>query len=330
MDKAEKIKEGQTQLDDRNNYQPLDKPMVRDTSMRIKNLITALEKSGCIDEMTVKWFNQTPNPPRIPVFYTLTKTHKPTMVGKPIISGCDGPTERLSSFVDKLLQPIAQIQDSYLKDTTDFIKFIESTRVPRNAFLVSMDVTSLYTNIPHEEGITLVCETYEEFHDANPPIATRHLKEMLSLILKENSFQFNGKDYLQIHGTAMGTKMAVAFANIFMAKTEKTILRQSTKKPLVWKRFIDDIFCLWDTNKEDIDQFIEHANSCHPTIKFTAEVSQKPHSWTQQSIRDERMKEFSMCVHILNLLKHFSTPTSKAVTQQVLRKVLLEEKPSGF
>ena len=44
---------------------------------------------------------------------------------------------------------------------------------------------------------------------------------MLSLILLENSFQFNEKDYVQIHGTAMGTKMAVAFANIFMAKIEK-------------------------------------------------------------------------------------------------------------
>ena len=47
---------------------------------------------------------------------------------KPIISGCDGPTERLSSFVDKLFQPIAQIQESYLKDTTHFIRFIENTR----------------------------------------------------------------------------------------------------------------------------------------------------------------------------------------------------------
>ena len=73
--------------------------------------------------------SQTPDPPRIPVFYTLTKIHKPTLVGKPIISGCDGPTERLSSFVDKLLQPIARIQD-----TTHFIRFIESTRVPKNAF----------------------------------------------------------------------------------------------------------------------------------------------------------------------------------------------------
>ena len=90
-----------------------------------------------------------------------------------------------------------------------------------------MDVTSLYTNIPQEEGITIVCNAYENFHAQKPPIATKFLREMLSLILKENSFQFNGKNYLQTHGTAMGTKMAVAFANIFMASIEKEILRQS-------------------------------------------------------------------------------------------------------
>ena len=42
-------------------------------------------------------------------------------------------------------------------------------------------------------------------------------------MLLENSFQFNLKDYLQIHATAMGTKMTVAFANIFMAKIEKEL-----------------------------------------------------------------------------------------------------------
>ena len=159
MNRENRINEGQKQLDDRNNYQPLDEIMVRDTSQRVKHLINALHHAGCMDEMTVKWFNLTPNPPRIPVF---TKIHRPTLVGRPIISGCVGPTERLSSFVDKLLQPIAQIQDSYLKDTTHFITFIESTRVPRNAFLVSMDVTSLYTNIPQEEGITIVCNLIRE------------------------------------------------------------------------------------------------------------------------------------------------------------------------
>ena len=79
--------------------------------------------------MTAKWLSLTPNPPQIPVFYTLTKIHKPTPVGRPIISGCDGPTERISAFVDHLIQPIAQKQASYLKDTTDFLNFIEKTKL---------------------------------------------------------------------------------------------------------------------------------------------------------------------------------------------------------
>ena len=75
-----------------------------------------------------------------------THNHKPTPVGRPIISGCDGPTERISAFVDHLIQPIAQKQASYLKDTTDFLNFIEKTKLPKSTILVSMDVTSLYTN----------------------------------------------------------------------------------------------------------------------------------------------------------------------------------------
>ena len=231
--------------------------------------------------MTGKWPSLTPNPLRIPVFYTLSKINKPTPVGRPIILGCDGPTERLSSFVDRLIQPIPQKRDSYLKDKTDFINFIEQTKLPQNVILASMDVTSLYTNIPQEEGITTVCQAYEAFYieplpppPSTPSIPTRNLREVLSLILQENSFRFNGSDYLQTHGTAMGPKMAVAFANIFMAKIERQILRQSSKKPLVWKRYIDDVFSLWDTSIEKIEEFLGKANSFHPTIKFTAKISE--------------------------------------------------------
>ena len=146
--------------------------------------------------MTKKRLLQTPNPPRIPVFYTLTKIHKPKPVRRPIISGCEGPTERISSFVDSVIQPVAKVQKSYLKDTTEFINFIEGTKFPQNIFLVSMDVTNLYKNIPQEEGITIVCNAYEVFHENNPPIPTALLREMLGLILKENSFEFNGRNSL--------------------------------------------------------------------------------------------------------------------------------------
>ena len=126
----------------------LEDPMAGTTFQKVKKIVEELHQGSFIDEMTVKWLSQTPNPPRIPVFYTLTKIHKPTPVGRPIVAGNDGPTERISSFVDSLLQPIAKSQKSYLKDTTDFVNFIEKRNLPEDAFLVSLDVASLYTNIP--------------------------------------------------------------------------------------------------------------------------------------------------------------------------------------
>ena len=82
------------------------------------------------------------------------------------------------------------------------------------------------------------------------------------------------RHFLYTHGTAMGTQMAVAIANIFMAKIEIEILSKSALKPLVWKHYIDDIVSLWNTNKEGVTKFIEQANNHHPTIKFTAEISE--------------------------------------------------------
>ena len=161
-----------------------------------------------------------------------------------------------------------QKQKSFIKDTTDFISFIDKTKIGKDTILVSMDVSSLYTNIPQEEGTEIVCKAYDSFHNYNPPIPTRFLREMLGLILNENSFQFNGENYLQTHGTTMGTKMAVSFANIFMAKIETTLIQQSETKPKEWRRYIDDIFSLWDSHEKDVDQFIEQANKFRPTIKF--------------------------------------------------------------
>ena len=75
--------------------------------------------------------------------------------------------------MDSLLQLIAQKQLPCIKDTTDFMKFIEKTKIGQDTILVSMDVTSWYTNMPQEEGIEVVCEAYEKFHNNNPPIPTR-------------------------------------------------------------------------------------------------------------------------------------------------------------
>ena len=136
--------------------------------------------------MTVEWLPQTPNPPRVPVFYTLTKIQKPTAVGRPIVARNDGPTERILAFVDSILQSIAKSQKSYLGDDR-LCKFHRKDNPSRGH--------SLYTNIPKEEGINTVCRAYENFYGDNTPIPTQSLREFLRLILQENSFEFNNKNY---------------------------------------------------------------------------------------------------------------------------------------
>ena len=187
-----------------------------------------------------------------------------------------------------------------------------------------MDVTSLYTNIPQEEGISVVCNAYEVFHENNPPIPTAlscsFLRDMPGLTLEENSFQFNGRNYLQTHGTAMGTKMAVAFANIFMCAVETDILSQSNTKLLEWKWYIDDVFSLWDANREEIDKFIEHANRHHATIKFTTEISDKETFLDTCVYKGERSKKENILdVHSQqqqHQLRHFNIRTIPPATHQ--------------
>ena len=104
----------------------------------------------------------------------------------------------------------------------------------------------------------------------SPPIPTHYLKRALKLILQENSFEFTGKNYLQTHGTTMGTKMGVAFANIFMAVVETEILNLSVLKPLVWKRYIDDIFSIWNVHKHQVTQFTEQANKQTSATKLSS------------------------------------------------------------
>ena len=74
-----------------------------------------------------------------------------------------GQTERIFSFVDSLYYTTyCNKQESYIKDTIDFINFIENTQIADNAVLELLDVSSLYTNIPQEKGIDVVCRYYED------------------------------------------------------------------------------------------------------------------------------------------------------------------------
>jgi len=87
--------------------------------------------------------------------------------------------------------------------------------------------------------------------------------------LRNNNLEFDGKHFLQILGTAIGTKMAPAYANLFMDELERRLIPQARVKPYVWLRYIDDVFRIWTGTGEELREFLFFINEAHDTIKFT-------------------------------------------------------------
>ena len=137
------------------------------------------------------------------------KVHIPGHPGRLIVSSSGVLTENISLLIDFFLKPC--VAQSYTWDTTDFLnKLWELPPLPPNSLLVTLDVSSLYSNIPHHEGITACEEALNLRELLMPP--TANFCHLTKLILSTNSFTFNKEHYLQVHGMAMGTCMASSYA----------------------------------------------------------------------------------------------------------------------
>ena len=100
----------------------------------------------------------------------------------------------------------------------------------------------------------------------NPGVAADTLAGLTSLVLENNYFEFNDKIYRQKLGTTTGTKFAVAYANPFMSGLEERLSDASVDKPLVWMKFIDDVFFVWTHREENLKYFMNFLNSSHDNI----------------------------------------------------------------
>ena len=97
-------------------------------------------------------------------------------------------------------------------------------------------------------------------------LSTESFIELAECGLKKNIFEQNLSFYKQLKGTAIGTKMAPPYAIIFLGDLEEKIFSDYDISPIVWGRYIDDIFMLRQHGEKDLKKFLEILNSYHPTI----------------------------------------------------------------
>ena len=174
MDKTTYIQEAERQLSDCRFYEKLDSDPTLDFTQKIMRALDDMHARGHIDNKTMEYL--TPEDPKPGRFYLLPKIHKENNPGRPIVSANGHPTEKISEFIDFHLRPFVENLPSHIKDTTDYLKKMENLTIPENTTLVTMDVTSLYTNIPHDDGIAACRKIWEQRTDQEPP--TECLVEM--------------------------------------------------------------------------------------------------------------------------------------------------------
>ena len=166
--------------------------------------------------------------------YLLPKIHKrlENVPGRPVISNCGTPTEKVSEFLDSLLKPVMQSSRSSVKDSGDFIKKIKNiSTIPKDSILVAADVLGLYPSIPHDAGLKVLEKALNNRTDKK--VLTEDMVKMAKFVLKNNYFEFNGKVKQQISGTGIGAKFAPPYACIFMVKVETSFLETQEMKHLV-------------------------------------------------------------------------------------------------
>ena len=263
------------QLNDTNFYKPLSAPIYLQTAALIKRTVKNMLYQGFISKSQHRFLTPPVNP-RPRHFYTLPKIHKtndkwtiPDILppGRPIVSGCNSESAAVEHFIDFHLQPIATSIPSFIRDSSHFKSLLNDLHINDSDILFTLDVESLYSNIPIQQGLTSVKKALSEHPSKDRP--DNYLLTLLEITLLRNDFQFDNKTFLQIKGTAMGKKYAPSFANIFMHYWEQHALSTTHFTPFFWKRYIDDIFGIWQHSETQLHNFLQHLNSINPHIKVT-------------------------------------------------------------
>ena len=180
---------------------------------------------------------------------------------RPIVSSIGTFNYNFARFLCNLLSPSVP-NDYSCKDTFSFVSQINNANLSKT-FLVSYDVTSLFTNILLQETIDIAINL--TFND-NPNLSITKKKLFIFATSQTHSI-FNSKFCNQIDGVAMGSPLAPVLANIFIGFYESKWLNvYNLNKLKFYLRYVDDILTAFDKEQDSLN-FLNFLNKRYPNIK---------------------------------------------------------------
>ncbi|XP_078506952.1 uncharacterized protein LOC144767356 [Lissotriton helveticus] len=266
-----------SQLSDNSCYEAVDSNPMGPLTMLINNHLRDWKDAGLINDAEYLYLKVTR--PSYPWLYTLPKIHKPALFppGRPIVSGIGGPTERLSQYVDKFLNPMVKNMPSYIQDSKHILSILADIAWQPGLIMATLDVVSLYTSIEPDLGLAAVTRAL----NTRPITLLEHTKmlvTMMDIILNQNFIVFDKRWYKQTRGVAMGSRFSPSFANLYMGALEADMIWsiRGTKwidYILYWGRYIDDCLLIWSGPETTLMDFCAYLNDNEMNMRFTTHIS---------------------------------------------------------
>ena len=205
----------------------------------------------------------------IPRMYGLPKTHKDGMPLRPILSMTNAPTFKLAQWLTNILAPVREaVSQHTLQDSFDFVNKIRTIDFTDKVFC-SVDVMSLFTNVPLHQTIDFIGTICEKFN-ITLPLSFDCLKSLILLCTENVQFSFDGQFFFQKDGVAMGSPLGPVLADIFMGFFENFLIDKQCM-PVHYFRFVDDSFAVAN-NISEIQRFLSVINNTHDNLHFTLEL----------------------------------------------------------
>ncbi|XP_062541137.1 uncharacterized protein LOC134209171 [Armigeres subalbatus] len=207
----------------------------------------------------------------LPRIYGLPKIHKEGRPLRPVVSTIGSTTYRLAQYLSNILGKVVGKTDSHVINSFTFATEVSGTQIDEDEVMFSLDVTSLYTNVPVDYAIECINQRWGEIED-HTPIDQHSFVAAVQLVLESTLFVYGGVFYKQTFGVPMGSPLSPVVANLVMERLEQESIRTLQAKEIVMKlyrRYVDDCFCIAKT--QHIDTIINTFNEFHEKLNFTIE-----------------------------------------------------------
>lgn len=237
-----------------------------------KELKNVVKNSSYVFETDQQKSIVVPMNPQSPILYGLPKLHKDNIPVRPVVSYLDAPTYKLARKLNSVVKEKSSFKPACcLKNSLDLIDKIKDIHLPNNSILLSLDVDSLFTNVPYMETLGILRDLFEK--QLLHPAEVDELIDMITICMKQNYFVFDGQYYLQSDGLAMGSPLSPLMADVFMDHFESQHI-VGNADILYYFRYVDDLILCWTGSMSQLDDFINDLNNKHPKIKFKKELEQ--------------------------------------------------------